>query len=114
MSKQEKAKRIEEHLPSVEAIIEEYRAQGRELTRAAAEKIRERLRADLSAGHVDARDDVLGDDVLAAVAGGIAPRYTGDALDYEDGFMRAPGVIYTCGYRDIKFLDGADEEETDD
>ncbi len=38
MSEQEKAKRIEELLPTVEAIIEEYRAQGRELTRQAFEK----------------------------------------------------------------------------
>ncbi len=69
MIEQEKAKRIEEHLPSVEAIIDECRAQGRELTRAAAEQIRERLRADLTAGHVDARHDAL-DDVLEGVAGG--------------------------------------------
>lgn len=70
MSEQEKAKRIEEHLPAVEVIIDEYRTQGRELTRAAAEQIRERLRADLTAGHVDAMENVLGDNALDAVAGG--------------------------------------------
>ena len=70
MSEQEKTKRIEEHLPTVKAVIDEYRAQGRELTEAEAEKIRERLRTDLAVGHVDARDDVLGDDVLDNVAGG--------------------------------------------
>lgn len=70
MSEQERTKRIEEHLPTVKAVIDEYRAQGRELTEAEAEKIRERLRADLAVGHVDARDDVLGDDVLDNVAGG--------------------------------------------
>ena len=71
MIEQEKAKRIEEHLPAVEAVIDEYRTQGRELTRQEAEKIRERLRAALAAGHVDARDDALGDDVLAKIAGGV-------------------------------------------
>ena len=70
MSEQEKTKRIEEHLPTVDAVIDEYRAQGKELTRQAAEKVRERLRADLAAGHVDAMENVLGDDALDAVAGG--------------------------------------------
>lgn len=92
MSEQEKAKRIEEHLPAVEAIIDEYRAQGQELTRAAAEKIRERLRADLTAGHVDARDDALDDDVLKKIAGGAggAPfptlyHYIESSSDENDG-----------------------------
>ena len=70
MSEQEKAKRVEEHLPTVETVIDEYRAQGRELTRQEAEKVRERLRADLAAGHVDAMENLLGDDALDAVAGG--------------------------------------------
>ena len=70
MSEQEKAKLIEDHLPTVEEVIDEYRAQGKELTRQEAEKICERLRADLAAGHVDAMENVLGDDVLEKIAGG--------------------------------------------
>ena len=70
MSEKEKAKRIEEHLPTVEAIIDEYRAQGRELTGQEAEQIREQLRLGLIAGHVDAMENVLGDDALNAVVGG--------------------------------------------
>ncbi|MBO4341288.1 MAG: hypothetical protein J5835_07675 [Bacteroidales bacterium] len=70
MSEQEKAKLIEDHLPTVEEVIDEYRAQGKELTRQEAEKICERLRADLAAGRVDAMENVLGDDVLEKIAGG--------------------------------------------
>lgn len=70
MSEQEKAKVIEERLPTVEAVIDEYRTQGKELSRQEAEKTREQLRAALAAGHVDARDDGLSDDVLDNVAGG--------------------------------------------
>ena len=102
MSEQEKAKRIEEHLPSVEAIIDEYRTQGRELTRAAAEKIRERLRADLTAGHVDAMENVLGDNVLEKIAGGVGGAPFPTLYDYiesssdknEDGWMVSDTAQY--------------------
>ena len=70
MSEQEKERIIEAHLPSIQAILDEYRAQGRELTAAEAEAIREQLRQDLAAGHIDARDDILGDDALEKIAGG--------------------------------------------
>ncbi len=64
MFEQEKAKVHEEHLPSVREIIDEYRTRGKELTEAEAEQVREQLRAD-------ARENVLGDDLLDAVAGGV-------------------------------------------
>ena len=70
MSEQEKERIIEAHLPSIQAILDEYRAQGKALTAAEAEAIRERLRQDLAAGHLDARDDILGDDALEKIAGG--------------------------------------------
>ncbi len=54
----------------MKAVIDEYRAQGRELTEAEAEKIREQLRQAIAQGHMDARDDVLGDDVLEKIAAG--------------------------------------------
>jgi F0F1-type ATP synthase membrane subunit b/b' len=72
MSEQEKNKLVEEHLPSLESIIDEYKAQGKTLTAEEAEAVREQLRADLVAGHVDAMENVLGDNLLDAVAGGIA------------------------------------------
>ena len=70
MSEAEKAKIIEEILPSLPSILEEYRRQGRELTEAEAEAIREQMRQDMAAGHIDARGDMLGDDSLEKVAGG--------------------------------------------
>lgn len=70
MSESEKAERIEALLPSLEAILDEYRAQGRELTTEEAEAIREQVRQDMAAGHIDARDDILRDEVLEKVAGG--------------------------------------------
>ena len=72
MSEQEKAKLIEEHLPSLESIIDEYRAQGKALTTEEAEAVREQLRKDLASGHLDAMENVLGDDVLDKIAGGAA------------------------------------------
>ncbi len=70
MSKQEKAKFIEKHLPSIENIIDEYKTQGKTLTTAEAEVVRDQLRRDLASGHIDAMENVLGDDVLEKVAGG--------------------------------------------
>jgi F0F1-type ATP synthase membrane subunit b/b' len=71
MSEKEKREIIESRLPTQGSIMEEYKKQGRELTEAEAEKIREQLRQEIAQGHVDARDDVLGDDVLETVAGGL-------------------------------------------
>ena len=69
MSEQEK-KILEEHLPSVQAIIDAYREQGKELSEEAAEEIREQIRKDMEAGHIDAMENVLGEDLLTKVAGG--------------------------------------------
>ena len=70
MSEQEKAKRIEEHLPSLESIIDEYRAQGKTLTAEEAEAVREQLRKDLASGHIEAMESVLGDNLLDKIVGG--------------------------------------------
>ena len=70
MSEGEKAKRVEALLPSLSAIREAYRQQGRALTEAEAEAIREQMRQDMAAGHIDARDEILGDSALEKVAGG--------------------------------------------
>ena len=70
MSEREKADRIEALLPSLSAIQAEYRAQGRELTVAEAEAIRDQIRKDMTAGHIDARDDILRDNALEKVSGG--------------------------------------------
>lgn len=92
MSEQEKAKLVEEYLPTVKAVIDEYRAQGKDLTRQEAEKIRERLRADLTAGHVDAMEYVLGDDALDTVAGGIGPKPTAPPIPGDDDGPIAYGL----------------------
>ena len=85
MSENEKAKRIEALLPSLEAILDEYRAQGRELTVEEAEAIREQMRQDMAAGHIDAMENVLGEDALDKVAGGCAgPTPTEKPEDQDD------------------------------
>ena len=71
MSETEKAKRIETLLPSLSAIREEYRAQGRELTEAEAEAIRQQIREGLASGHLDAMETILGDDALDRAVGGL-------------------------------------------
>ena len=77
MSEIEKAKRIDALLPSLESIREEYRAQGRALTAAEAEAIREQIREGLASGHLDAMGNLLGDDALEKVSGGgLAPTPT--------------------------------------
>lgn len=73
MSEKEKAKVIEEHLPKVQSIIDEYRKQGRTLTVEEAEKVREQIREGLKTGHLDAMENmgtVLGENALDQVAGG--------------------------------------------
>ena len=71
MSKKEKAKVIEEHLPSIQSIIDEYKEQGQALTAEEANEIREQIREGLSTGHLDAMETVLGDDALDKAAGGL-------------------------------------------
>nr|MCR4720260.1 hypothetical protein [Lachnospiraceae bacterium] len=46
MSEQEKNRILEENLPSTEAIIAEYKKQGRELTESEAGQIRNRIKED--------------------------------------------------------------------
>ncbi len=70
MSEQEKNKLIEEHLPSLESIIDEYKAQGKALTTEEAEAVREQLRKDLASGHIEAMESELGDNLLDKIAGG--------------------------------------------
>ncbi len=62
----EKSKFIEEHLPSLQSIIEEYQAQGKLLTAKEAEQIREEIRKDMTSEHIN----VIGDDILEMVVGG--------------------------------------------
>ena len=85
MSEQEKERIIEAHLPSIQAIRDEYRTQGRALTAAEAEAIRAQLRQDLAAGHVDAMENILGDDALDKVTGGCpGPTPTKKPEDQDD------------------------------
>ena len=70
MSKKEKAKVIEEHLPSIQSIIDEYKEQGQALTAEEANEIREQIREGLATGHLDAMENVLGDNALDQAAGG--------------------------------------------
>ena len=70
MSETDKKRIIEEHLPSLQTILEEYKAQGRALTKAEAKAVREQLREAMAAGHVDAMENILGEDALDKVRGG--------------------------------------------
>ena len=78
MSETEKTKRIEELLPSLSSIQAEYLSQGRALTEAEAEAIREQMRQDMAAGQMDARNDITEDSLLDQVSGGSggAPHFT--------------------------------------
>ncbi len=73
MSEQEKNRILEENLPSIETIIAEYKKQGKELNESEAEQIRDRIKEDLGAGHLDAMENLISDDNLEAVAGGGRP-----------------------------------------
>ena len=70
MSEQEKNRILEENLPSIETIIAEYKKQGKELTESEAGQIRDRIKEDIGAGHLDAMENLISDDNLEAVAGG--------------------------------------------
>ena len=72
MSEQEKNRILEENLPSIETIIAEYKKQGKELNESEAEQIRDRIKEDLGAGHLDAMENLISDDNLEAVAGGFS------------------------------------------
>ena len=78
MSETEKTKRIEALLPSLSSIQAEYLSQGRALTEAEAEAIREQMRQDMAAGQMDARNDITEDSLLDQVSGGSggAPHFT--------------------------------------
>lgn len=76
MSDQEKAKLIENYLPSIQSIMDEYKAQGKMLTTEEAEGIREQIRKDMESGHIDAMENVLSEDALDEVIAGIAPAPT--------------------------------------
>ena len=66
----EKNRIIENHLPSIQSIIEEYQAQGKTLTLKEAEQIREEIRKDMTPEDIDAMENILEDDVLEQIAGG--------------------------------------------
>ena len=94
MTDQEKGKIIEEHLPDVDSIMEEYQKQGKALTREEAESIRETIRSDMEAGHIDAREDFVGDELLEKVAGGVGgsplPTKFSPEHEFTPGFLGAP------------------------
>ena len=94
MTEQEKGKIIEEHLPDVDSIMEEYQKQGKTLSREEAENIRETIRCDMEAGHIDAREDFVGDELMEKVAGGAggAPLPTEFSPEHQctPGFLGAP------------------------
>ncbi|MCR5399097.1 MAG: hypothetical protein K6E68_06115 [Lachnospiraceae bacterium] len=62
----EKSKIVEEHLPSLQSIKEEYQAQGKTLTDQEAEQIREEIRKDMMSGDIN----LLREDILETAAGG--------------------------------------------
>ena len=70
MSDQEKARIVEERLPSIQAIFDAYKAQGKALTQEEAEQIRQQIRADMTSGHIDAMENLLSDKLLDKVSGG--------------------------------------------
>ena len=57
--------------PSITAIMEEYKKQGKTLTTEEAENIRKQIQKDLESGHIDARDDIMFIDALDNVVGGV-------------------------------------------
>ncbi len=57
--------------PSITAIMEEYKKQGKTLTTEEAENIRKQIQKDLESGHIDARDDIMFIDELDNIVGGI-------------------------------------------
>ncbi len=62
----EKSNIVEEHLPSLQSIKEEYQAQGKTLTDQEAEQIRGEIRKDMMSGDIN----LLREDILETVAGG--------------------------------------------
>ena len=82
MSEQEKNRILEENLPSTEAIIAEYKKQGKELTESEAEQVRNRIKEDMKADHSDAMKDRVSDDTLESIAGGTggSPVATGNPV----------------------------------
>ena len=76
MSEQEKEKLIKNYLPSIQAIIDEYKAQGKELTMDEAKQIREQIKKDMESGHIDAMETILSEEALEKVVAGIGPAPT--------------------------------------
>ena len=95
MSESEMMQRIEALLPSLSAIREGYRRQGRELTEAEAAAIREQMRLDMAAGHIDAMENLLRDEVLEKVAGGSLSPTPTEKPEWEDEETDEGSLSYT-------------------
>ena len=74
MAKLDRILAIEQALPSVQSIIEEYKKQGKDLTVEEAEGIRETIRKNLERRYIKAKDADLGDEELEDMAAGVVSK----------------------------------------